>query len=104
MSVSTAPGSEVTLVTYLEDNLHSDGLVERQGILVEAAGTYERPTFRIMRLGKDNDFSALTEEILQSRVMYLENAVIGDDHLPHLVVPEIEWLERCDDNAMEWEF
>ncbi|MGW8177982.1 MAG: hypothetical protein ACWGQW_04210 [bacterium] len=85
MSVQTSIGSEVTLVTYLADNLHSDGVVECQAVLSSTGGTYERPTFNVMRLTKDGDFSGICVEIPQSRVLYLESAIINEDNLVEVV-------------------
>jgi hypothetical protein len=85
MSVQTSIGSEVTLVTYLADNLHSDGVIERQAVLKDWDDRSDHESAWVMRLTKNGDFSGICVEIPQSRVLYTQNAIINEDNLVEVV-------------------
>ena len=77
--ISTAPGSELTVVTYIVDkDIHGFDTVVREyrGVLVDAEGD----DFRIMHIYKDGDFSGLIKRIPQKSVIYIDAAFINDNH------------------------
>lgn len=76
--INTAPGSELTVVTYLKtyENGFFTVTPERRGVLVSNDGT----TARILRIGKDGDFSGIITEIPEKDIIYIDSAVIGTDH------------------------
>lgn len=77
--ISTAPGSELTVVTYIVDkDIHGFDTVVREyrGVLVGAEGD----NFRIMHMYKDGDFCGITKLIPQKSVIYIDAAFINNNH------------------------
>ena len=94
MSISTAPGSHVLIVNYQIPDLWNTGMVPARGIWVDSDGD----DVYIMRLGKDNDFSAITHKIAGSSITGFDQAVIGDDHLPTVLYPHVQVVRQVEED------